>query len=287
MTDVLIERKGGGIDGRFSSGEGLVLFSSTRRGTGEQASLNIENIQTSAFGVPIEGLSLRLKLAPLSPPATSEPGALTIKSANLGDINISLELAIEADGNSVSFTNVTLQANQSVLTSEKLRLDLDQRNLSGRIDIDGLDLETLSRQIAIDGLDVTGWLGGHLDIEAGDDGVIEIKDGMLSAATPGVIRYSAGGASALAGGDPNLTLARQALENFRFRRLQASLKGRSDSAIQVQIALAGANPDLLGGYPLEFNLNLDGALGVLAAQAASAYNLPDKLSQKLLDFLDP
>ncbi|MEZ5826763.1 MAG: YdbH domain-containing protein [Geminicoccaceae bacterium] len=80
-----------------------------------------------------------------------------------------------------------------------------------------------------------------------------------------------------------MALLLQALENFHFDRLNLTLHGRVDEQMQVSLHLEGRNPDLYGGHAFELNVNLEGALALLAGQAVDTWRVPDLLARKILD----
>ena len=82
--------------------------------------------------------------------------------------------------------------------------------------------------------------------------------------------------AALEAGGENVNLLLQALENFRYEELRLTIDGRTDGEMDVGLHIAGANPDLYDGYPIEFNLNLEGALAnvLRQARASTGYQIP-------------
>ena len=55
----------------------------------------------------------------------------------------------------------------------------------------------------------------------------------------------------------------QALENFQYEELSGTLNYQSDGTYLVTVRLEGKNPDLYGGHPVLFNLNINGSLPAL------------------------
>jgi hypothetical protein len=47
--------------------------------------------------------------------------------------------------------------------------------------------------------------------------------------------------------------------------------------MDIALHLAGANPDLYDGYPVEFNLNLEGELGKILRQGVASYGIPERM----------
>lgn len=264
----------------------LTLTAKNDPGEANSAQLEIDDLALSILGARIDRIATDMDLVSLWPPKTQELQRITVNGIHAGNLIGDVALEWQADGQQLLIPRADITLNESALRLHDTVLDLATASMTGEIDVNGLDLATLSDQLAIDGLAATGWIGGSLPFEIDANGLVTIKSASLSAATPGIINYRpASDPAALAGDDEHLNLVRQALENFHYNGLLIKVDGRSDGAMSVALTLKGANPDLYGGYPLEFNLNLDGALAVLAQQAVTAYDLPDKLSQTLLDAL--
>lgn len=104
----------------------------------------------------------------------------------------------------------------------------------------------------IDGLEGTGFLEISLPVGSDQTG-IHVKNGTFKAAGPGHIAYTKEG---LAGSNIGL----QALENFQYKDLSGTIDYQSDGTYQIAIRLEGKNPDLYGGHPIVFNLNIGGSL---------------------------
>ena len=104
----------------------------------------------------------------------------------------------------------------------------------------------------IDGLEGTGFLDISLPVGSDDVGVY-VKNGTFSSNGPGHLAYTKEG---VAGSNIGL----QALENFQYKDLSGMVNYQSDGAYQITIRLEGKNPDLYGGHPVVFNLNIGGSL---------------------------
>ncbi len=52
----------------------------------------------------------------------------------------------------------------------------------------------------------------------------------------------------------------QAMENFQYQDLSGTINYQADGTYRITIRLEGKNPDLYGGHPVVFNLNINGSL---------------------------
>jgi hypothetical protein len=77
----------------------------------------------------------------------------------------------------------------------------------------------------------------------------------------GVIRL----APALAGGvdQPGLDFALRALQNFTYTELEADVDYTADGDLSLGVRLRGRNPDVEGGRPIHYNLNVQENVPVL------------------------
>jgi len=104
----------------------------------------------------------------------------------------------------------------------------------------------------IDGLAGTGFLDISLPVGSDQTG-FHVKNGTFSSIGPGRLAYTKEG---IAGSNIGL----KALENFQYKDLSGTLNYQSDGNYVLTIRLEGKNPDLYGGHPVVFNLNVNGLL---------------------------
>ncbi len=149
---------------------------------------------------------------------------------------------------------------------------------------DGLDLGQLLALTRLDALSGDGRIHGSLPVHI-KDGVAVIEGGELASDRPGWLRYRpATPPSALQAGGANVSLLLQALENFRYEALRITLDGRTDAAITIGLHVRGANPALYGGYPIEFNLNLEGELANILRSGLATYQIPQRIREQMRGF---
>lgn len=116
------------------------------------------------------------------------------------------------------------------------------------------DLGRLLAFLDIDGLDGTGRVDATLPLVSAPDG-LEIAAGAFRALGPGRIRYRTA--------VPAANVGMQALENFEYEMLEGGIDYQADGRYAISIRLLGRNPDLYGGHPIRFQLNLSGDLPAL------------------------
>jgi hypothetical protein len=149
---------------------------------------------------------------------------------------------------------------------------------------DGLDLGQLFGLTGLDGLSGEGKVHGSLPVRI-EGGVAVIEGGALETDRPGWLRYRpAEPPAALQAGGANVALLLQALENFHYEALRITLDGRTDAAMDIKLHVRGANPELYGGYPIEFNLNLEGELGNILRSGLATYQIPERIREQMRGF---
>jgi len=181
-------------------------------------------------------------------------GPLSIDTLKLaGDLDM---VQITADLDIDSVNQFGLENLNAGLFDGRLKL-ANLRFLQGNVqhsevELTGIDLDRLLEFADIDGLEGTGSLQITLPFGSDQYGLY-IKDGRFSADGPGSLVYAQEGVMS-----GNIGL--QALENFQYQQLSGTIDYQSDGNYQLVIHLEGNNPDLYGGHPVLFNLNISGSV---------------------------
>jgi hypothetical protein len=116
-----------------------------------------------------------------------------------------------------------------------------------------------------------------------ENGVPAVRGGRLTDdGKGGVIRYQSQQAAALfSSGGPSASLAIKALNDFRFKSAAITVDGDLTGDLNLGFHISGFNPKLYDGYPIEFNLSVNGQLGQLVRAASASMNIPRELQQRL------
>ncbi|MDX2428501.1 MAG: YdbH domain-containing protein [Xanthomonadales bacterium] len=120
------------------------------------------------------------------------------------------------------------------------------------VELSHISLSQLLAFAEINGLDGTGFLDISLPLGS-DEAGIHVNNGVFRATAPGRLAYKNQGISS-----SNIGL--QAMENFQYKDLSGTLNYQSDGTYLISVRLEGKNPDLYGGHPVVFNLNINGLL---------------------------
>lgn len=165
--------------------------------------------------------------------------------------------------------------------TENAFFDLDRQSHTIALSAEQLNLAELCKILKITGLTGDGRLSGIFPLRVEGDAML-VEKAVLKAVDKGVIKYQAAkGQSNLSTLGKETGLLAKALENLHYDRLEVQLNGDLAREVEVRIAMAGHNPDLYNGYPLELNFSITGALGDMIRRGMIGASLPDSLKRKL------
>lgn len=185
----------------------------------------------------------------------SGKGPLTLRLARLaaGLELVAMDTAVTFSGADVGLLELDAELLGGKLSSPGLQLSGGEL-MDTLIRWEGFDLGRLLAFVDVSGLEGTGTLNAELPI-VNTGGGPTVRDGGFRALGPGVLRYDTG--------VPATNIGLQALENFQYDSLEGTLAYGSDGAYTVTVDLLGRNPDLYGGHPVRFRLNLGGVMPAL------------------------
>ncbi len=163
---------------------------------------------------------------------------------------------------------------QFILGQEKYEITVEGHHL---------DLKQISQYWHVKGLDIKGSLTGKIPvIYYPDTNILRIGKGFLQTLQPGIIAYKPEDTSTtqkvLSQYGP---LVGQALENFHFKVLKASLQRDQNDELLISVKLQGRNPNLLAGRPINFNLSLSGDLEKIVQQSLAILYFSQSFSERL------
>ena len=161
-----------------------------------------------------------------------------------------------------------------------IRFDTSQDINSFGIEIEGLEIEQLAALEAESGVNATGKLDGVLPIILLPEGP-QIPAGTLFARAPGgTVSYRGQSAESLKKSDPNVSLAMQVLDDFRYDKLQTNVIYQPDGALNLGLQFQGHNPTFFDGQATHLNLNLEYNLLDLLESLRISNDIVQKLENK-------
>jgi hypothetical protein len=102
---------------------------------------------------------------------------------------------------------------------------------------------------------------------------------------PGVLKYEPEETpESFSAAGESMALALTALRNFHYKSLKLEIDRDTAGEMQVTIRIDGNNPELYGGYPVNFNLGLNGKLDQILTRGLAGYRIPDRIRERLMGF---
>lgn len=219
------------------------------------------------------------------PPRTPPDQVLAVAAIDAGVPFADAEMTYHLDGKGKAVIGAArMKLAEGTIHADPFALPLDGDGARTVLHMTGVRLDPLVELADLGGLTATGTLSGEVPVELRQGNVL-FHDGSLRSQEPGTIRYRPAQApDALAGGGAGVDLMLQALDDFHYSALRLSLSGSAAGDLEVGLHVAGANPALYDGYPLEFNLTLSGALARIIEGSLAGYQVPDRIRRQLERF---
>ncbi|MCV6587977.1 MAG: YdbH domain-containing protein [Marinobacterium sp.] len=147
-----------------------------------------------------------------------------------------------------------------------------------RVKVDRLQVDRLLELEQQKGLSGSGEVSGVLPVQY-VQGQFSIKDGKLDSIPPGgFIRFQpAAEVAAVAGANPGLKMALEALQNFQYRQLNIGVDYQPDGTALLATRLQGYNPDWNNGRPVDLGINVEENIPKLL----QALQITDQLTESL------
>jgi hypothetical protein len=133
-------------------------------------------------------------------------------------------------------------------------IDLAAENKLLLLVAESISLVELQNMFRPPNLNMTGAMSGRIPIEARGRSAY-IVDGVLTSDAPGVVSYTGRAGEGIAQQSESTKLAFDALANFQYSRLTLRLDGDVAGELTASVRLEGRNPNVLDGYPIDFNIN--------------------------------
>lgn len=220
-------------------------------------------------------------LAPLSTPP-DQVAAVGLVEAGLPLTDGRMTFQISGSRLTVAAADISLAGGRMSLANAVVDHAAKEQRLEFRVE--GVNLAEIVRQIDLEGLEASGALSGRIPAVV-SEGRVFINDARLAATAPGLLRYRpATRPAALEGGGQPVEMMLKALDDFRYRTLVLTLDGEAGGDVEALLHIQGSNPALYDGYPLEFNLTLQGKLDTVLQETLAGYQIPDKIRQRMLNF---
>ena len=237
-------------------------------GVKSKGALHIADISFSTDTVSVTGLDTQISFDGLLPPSTPPDQELAVRRIDpaLPVQDVAARFEIESGEPS----RLRLKEAKGGFAGGRLGvadvvLDPSRPHYDFSVGVEGVDLGILLSQLNVKDVSASGRLSGTMPIVV-SDGMVTISGGELAADGPGVLRVkSEAAASAFRGTGEQVALMLDALEDFRYEALTATLDIGADGDAAAMVRMRGNNPAVLEGYPFAFNIGLSGKVTELLA----------------------
>ena len=199
-----------------------------------------------------------LAIAPLTIQQIELPPVGSSSSETIDQLQTALALQIKPDSSTAPLHAVKLSTFSFQLLGGTIRslhpINIQQNTGKATLQLQQIELSRLLKMAGSHALNISGALRGELPITI-EQGAVKIQNGSLNAApSGGVIRFNP---PTISLGEQGINQALQALSNFHYKRLKATVDFDSQSMlIKIQATINGHNPDFMEGREVELNLNL-------------------------------
>lgn len=253
------------------------------KGRTESARVTLDGVGFAVGDTRVAGLTTDFTLTGFSPLRAETPQRIAAASIMAGAPLSDLQADISLPGdNTVVLGRGAVGIAGGRITVADAVIPLDDRATSFAVGIDRIDMAQIAALAKVDGLAITGTLSGTIPLRGAVAGM-EFAEGLLRADAPGRVVYKPATPPAALAQSQGGNLLLQALSNFAYDRLSITVNGPVTDDITLAVGLAGKNPDLYGGYPIEFNLNLSGRLTQILRQGLVSYGLPADIERQIRD----
>jgi hypothetical protein len=232
-------------------------------------SLTFDNLAARVGEVAVAGLEGTVKLNRLSPLATAGPQQLTarrlIAGVPVGKPRVRFTILPRRRGLTVQIHDATGELAGGEIAIEDVRWDSRAKTNAFEVRVRDVAIGRLLRDWQVEGISGTGRLSGLIPVRIGRSG-LAVAGGRLDSAGAGAIRVDWGSArETLVSAGEQVALAVGALEDFRYDSLSIGVDQPEDGALTLAIGMAGSNPAVFDGHPIQFNINLSGDLAPILA----------------------
>ena len=247
-----------------------------------QLRLDLEKVAAHYEDEVVTGIAGRLELTLQDVQLSMAPAQL--KAANFDPgvelTDIEMTLGLKEDVLSVKDAGFRTLGGRVQASDFVYDLASETSDISFQLQLEALDLAEL---LALQGGDIagTGRVSGVLPVRIRDEAP-SVSGGQVSSLPPGgVIQLSPDIAGV--SGQPGLDFAIQALTDYRFTSLAASVDYLEDGELKLGVSLQGANPKVEKGRAIHYNLNVSQNLLVLLQSLRAQRAVTDGLERRVLN----
>ena len=220
----------------------------------------------------------RLDFSLIDSTLTLLPSTLTAEAVDIGVPITNVNLAVAGSLETLTINHATAELLGGSASTDPFDYQVETGSADLIVTLTDIDLAEI---LALEGEKVSGSgrLSGTIPVSLRNHEV-HIEGGAINAGIPGRIQLS----SALTAGisQPGLDIALKALENFNYDALNVNVDYDEAGNMLLGVRLEGRNPDLEGGRPVHFNLNISENIPVLLQSLRLQDNFTKSIERRVL-----
>lgn len=244
--------------------------------------LGIENFSGKVGPVQLLNVNSVIAIDKPWPLSTKPDQAIAIERADIGlPLTDALFRFKVSDGKRLDLAESRLQMSGGEMRLEPVTLDIDAPVHNLRLTVQQVSVNELFASLGVAGLSGEGTISGAVPVSIFPGG-IAIPAAELRADAPGVLRYDRDQAPlALQSAGESVAMALQALSDFHYKELILNLTRELTGDVSLGLHISGSNPSFYDGYPVEFNLTVQGRLDEALREGLAGYQVPDMIQEQL------
>lgn len=244
--------------------------------------LGVENFSGKVG--PVQLLNVNSVIAIDRPwPLSTRPGQqVAIQRADIGlPLTDALFRFKVSDGKRLDVAESRLAMSGGEVRMEPVSILIDAPVHNVKLTVSHVSVNELFAGLGVAGLTGEGSISGAVPVSIFPGG-IAIPAAELKADAPGVLRYDRAQApAALQSAGESVGMALEALSNFHYKELILTLTRQLTGDVNLGLHISGANPNFYDGYPVEFNLSVEGRLDEALREGLAGYQVPDMIQEQL------
>ena len=244
--------------------------------------LGIENFSGKIGPVQLLNVNSVIEIDRPWPLSTKPDQQVAIQRADIGlPLTDALFRFKVSDGKRLDVAESRLAMSGGEVRMEPVSLVFDAPVHNLKLTVAQVSVNELFAALGVAGLTGEGSISGAVPVSIFPGG-IAIPAAELKADAPGVLRYDRAQApAALQSAGESVGMALEALSNFHYKELILKLTRQLTGDVNLGLHISGANPNFYDGYPVEFNLSVEGRLDEALREGLAGYQVPDMIQEQL------
>lgn len=244
--------------------------------------LGVENFSGKVGPVQLLNVNSVVEIDRPWPLSTKPDQQVAIQRADIGlPLTDALFRFKISDGKRLDLAESRLAMSGGEVRLDPVTLLLDAPVHNMKLTVTQVSVNELFAALGVAGLSGEGSISGAVPVSIFPGG-IAIPAAELKADAPGVLRYDRAQApAALQSAGESVAMALEALSDFHYKELILTLTRQLTGDVNLGLHISGANPNFYDGYPVEFNLSVEGRLDEALREGLAGYQVPDMIQEQL------